>query len=304
MADPVSQNSLQFDAGRIVFDSDDQTALIHDIATGTLRKRLEGHDGGIWCMQYWNNTLVSGSRDRTYEYRAGACDSRGESEDRYIGAGSPVGRVGLEGCYDAGLAVACCWHRTSDCSHRSRQPFLRHVFTGYDNAVRSIAGHGNTIVSGSYDSTVRVWDVESGTALHVYRGHKDKVYSIAYSHELERAASGSMDLSVKMWCTRSSEQLYHLEGHTSMVGIIALSTQYLVTGSADATLRIWSPTTGQCLATLTGHTAAVTCFHHDPILHRIISGAYGGVKLWELKSDAGAVHGRFVRDFAKGVPEL
>ncbi|KAI8915520.1 WD40-repeat-containing domain protein [Powellomyces hirtus] len=268
-------------------------------------------------MQYWNNTLVSGSRDRTvcvWDRAQGICTHILEGHTSTV-RGPVIAEVNLRtGILELEVPLVVSASRdatmrvwrlpVAGTEHRSRQPFLRHVFTGYDNAVRSIAGHGNTIVSGSYDSTVRVWDVESGTALHVYRGHKDKVYSIAYSHELERAASGSMDLSVKMWCTRSSEQLYHLEGHTSMVGIIALSTQYLVTGSADATLRIWSPTTGQRLATLTGHTAAVTCFHHDPILHRIISGAYGGVKHWVLKSDAGAVHGRFVRDFAKGVPEL
>lgn len=115
-------------------------------------------------------------------------------------------------------------------------------------------------------------------------------------------------------------------GHTSLVGLLELSPQYLVSAAADATLRIWSPTTGQCLANLTGHSAAITCFHHDPKLNRIVSGSDGGVKVWELSSTgygsgqppAGVpfapalpftqgpngpqpVHGRFIRDLVGGV---
>jgi hypothetical protein len=106
------------------------------------------------------------------------------------------------------------------------------------------------------------------------------------------------------------------------VGLLEVSPQYLVSAAADMTLRIWSPTTGACLATLTGHQAAITCFHHDSHLNRIVSGSDGGVKVWELSAtgngDAGIhaaasttgpgllftqgpngpqpVNGRFVRD--------
>ena len=65
-----------------------------------------------------------------------------------------------------------------------------------------------------------------------------------------------------------------------------MSPSYLVSAAADHTLRIWSPTTGQCLATLKGHSAAITCFHHDTQLNRIVSGSDGGVKAWELSSAA------------------
>ena len=69
-----------------------------------------------------------------------------------------------------------------------------------------------------------------------------------------------------------------------MVGLLEISPQYLVSAAADSSLRVWSPITGQCLATLAGHAAAITCFHHDPKLNRIVSGSDGGVKVWELSS--------------------
>ena len=104
------------------------------------------------------------------------------------------------------------------------------------------------------------------------------------------------------------------------------SSKYIVSAAADATLRVWSPTTFKCLATLTGHSAAITCFHHDPKLNRIVSGSDGGVKVWELASDGygslvtppptnggpgfaynqgpngrEAVNGRFIGDVVRGV---
>jgi F-box and WD-40 domain protein CDC4 len=56
---------LQFDSDKIISASDDHTINVYDTATGALRKRLEGHEGGVWALEYKNDTLVSGSTDRT-----------------------------------------------------------------------------------------------------------------------------------------------------------------------------------------------------------------------------------------------
>lgn len=68
------------------------------------------------------------------------------------------------------------------------------------------------------------------------------------------------------------------------MGLLEISPKYLVSAAADCTLRVWDPVTGQCRATLHGHNAAITCFHHDPKLNRVVSGSDGGVKAWELTS--------------------
>ncbi|KAJ2986973.1 SCF ubiquitin ligase complex subunit cdc4, partial [Globomyces sp. JEL0801] len=164
-------------------------------------------------------------------------------------------------------------------------PYFLHLLSGHTNSVRAIAGAGNTLVSGSYDTTVRVWNLLTGECSFVFQGHREKVYSVGYSPELNRAASGSMDSTVKVWCTLTGELLFTLEGHTSLVGLLELTPKYLISAAADSTLRIWSPMTGKLLGTLTGHSAAITCFQHDTVSNRIVSGSDGGVKVWELSSD-------------------
>ncbi len=56
---------LQFDADKIVSASDDHSINVYNTATGLLRKRLDGHEGGVWALEYKGDTLVSGSTDRT-----------------------------------------------------------------------------------------------------------------------------------------------------------------------------------------------------------------------------------------------
>ncbi|TPX65043.1 hypothetical protein SpCBS45565_g05424 [Spizellomyces sp. 'palustris'] len=348
---------LQFDARKIVSGSDDQTIHIYDTGTGELRKRLEGHEGGVWALQYWNDVLVSGSTDRTvrvWDMDTGRCTHLFEGHTSTVrcliiiipwrnpetGRLEPEVPLVVTGSRDATLRVWRLPHPKRDEPYlptttggssptpgeANQNPFFRHVLSGHNNSVRAIAGFGNVLVSGSYDCTVRIWNLTTGNCDHVCRGHREKVYSVGYSHELQRAVSGSMDATVRVWCTKTGQAMFNLEGHTSLVGLLELSPQYLVSAAADATLRIWSPTTGQCLANLTGHSAAITCFHHDPKLNRIVSGSDGGVKVWELSSTGygsgqpppGApfapslaftqgpngpqpVHGRFIRDLVGNV---
>ena len=55
------------------------------------------------------------------------------------------------------------------------------------------------IVSGSVDSTVRVWDVETGEELSVLTGHLDTVTSVAFRPGRKQIVSGSFDKSIKVW---------------------------------------------------------------------------------------------------------
>ena len=55
------------------------------------------------------------------------------------------------------------------------------------------------ICSASFDSTVRLWDVERGTCLHKLTRHQEPVYSVAFSPDGKHIASGSFDKCVHIW---------------------------------------------------------------------------------------------------------
>lgn len=56
---------LQFDTDKIISASDDHSINVYNTSNGQLRRRLDGHEGGVWALEYKGDTLVSGSTDRT-----------------------------------------------------------------------------------------------------------------------------------------------------------------------------------------------------------------------------------------------
>lgn len=55
------------------------------------------------------------------------------------------------------------------------------------------------------------------------------------------------------------------------------------------------------MSVLNGHQAAISCFHHDPKLNRIVSGSDGGVKLWELCSTGPSKTNKLLSDTRSGI---
>lgn len=308
---------LQLDNDKIITGSEDANINIFDVNTGELRMSLEGHEGGVWALQYLGNTLVSGSTDRTvrvWDMTTGQCTQVFEGHTstvrclQILPQRNPLDpednpHIIVTGSRDSTLRI---WKlpRADDQSFptiRSPEssaseeynPFFIRALTGHTQSVRAIAADEDTLISGSYDFSVRVWRISTGKCVWKLNGHSQKVYSVVLDTKQKRCISGSMDWKVKIWDLLNGNCLYTLEGHSNLVGLLSLSHDRLVSAAADYTLRVWDPTTGQCKQTLTAHTGAITCFQHDG--DKVISGSDGTVKLWDLKT------GKFSRDLLTGL---
>lgn len=301
---------LQFDEDKIITGSDDTLIHVYDTKTGKLRTKLEGHEGGVWALQYVGNTLVSGSTDRSvrvWDIQKGICTQTFyghtstvrclqilmPTETGEVRNGEPVMMpekpLIITGSRDSQLRV---WRLPEPGSRRyimngpaaneENCPYFVRILSGHAHSVRSISAHGDILVSGSYDSTVRVWRISTGQQLHVLSGHNQKVYSVVLDHKRNRCISGSMDSFVKIWDLDTGACLYTLEGHSLLVGLLDLRDEKLVSAAADSTLRIWDPETGKCKHTLMAHTGAITCFQHDG--RKVISGSEKTVKMWDVQT--------------------
>lgn len=301
---------LQFDDEKVLTGSDDTNINVYDTQTGALKSTLQGHEGGVWALEYHGNTLVSGSTDRSvrvWDIERAKCtqifhghtstvrclqivmptevgrDANGQPEIM------PKEPLIITGSRDASLRV---WklpkpgdpvhYQYGPLSEDAACPYFLRVLSGHQHSVRAIAAHGDTLVSGSYDCTVKVWKISTGQTLHTLQGHTMKVYSVVLDPKRNRCISGAMDHMVKVWSLDDGSVLYNLEGHTSLVGLLALEDNFLVSAAADSTLRIWDSVHGHCKNTLSAHTGAITCFQHDD--QKVISGSDRTLKMWDVRT--------------------
>ena len=97
-------------------------------------------------------------------------------------------------------------------------PFI--IDKGHSDRITSIAisPDGKTIVSGSLDRTLKIWDMQSGECLNTLEGHSNRIASIAISPNGKTIVSGSEDSTIKIWDMQSGECIYTID-NSAMVSI-------------------------------------------------------------------------------------
>jgi WD40 repeat protein len=111
---------------------------------------------------------------------------------------------------------------------------------------------GSLLVTGSADSTVKIWDANSGRLLHHLRGHGDEVTKARFSANGTVVASSSVDSTIRIWNVASGRELGVLPGHKARIQDIAFSPdgKHLVSASNDGTVVLWDIASRSSLGTL------------------------------------------------------
>ena len=251
------------DGQMMVSGGNDRIITVRNLATGRILRTFTGHSGSIYALGLSpdGRTLVSGGRDTTLKVW-------NLNTPSHYNSMSPTNRVIGDG--------------------------LMYTLTGHSESINTVAisPDGQLLVSGSEDTTIKLWDLRTRECLATLEGHEAGVKSVAISADGQLLVSGSADNTIQLWqlpggeseliCTDS---FYTLTGHTDWVKCLAISPdgQMLASGSQDKTIKLWQLETGELKSTLVGHWGEVNCIAISPDGQRLTSCSWDEtIRLWHL----------------------
>jgi WD40 repeat protein len=163
----------------------------------------------------------------------------------------------------------------------------------YGNCLKSFIGHSNLIksfeldekfnrvISGSTDSTIKIWNYETGECIKTLNDHKSWITSIILWNN-NQFISGSVDRTIKIWDLNKYECINTLTNESAINNMCLLSSNQLASGSSDGKIDIWNLTTLIKVKTIQAHEKAISCLFMSK--KYLISCSEETIKMWNLEA--------------------
>ena len=158
-----------------------------------------------------------------------------------------------------------------------------------EEAITAVAfSPGGHLAAGTWNGRLGLWEPANGVLVRTFRGHMEKITSLAFDPSGRRLASGSDDDTLRLWDAETGEDLRLLgAGNEYDVTSVAFSPdgERIASGDGENTLRIWDAGYGEEVLVINGHEGTVTSVSFSPDGRRLVSGSRDGtVRLWDSKA--------------------
>jgi hypothetical protein len=155
----------------------------------------------------------------------------------------------------------------------------------------AISSDGKRLATGSWDETVKIWDLATRKELTTLELNLGRVYSLTFSPDGRTLASGHRDGVAKLWDVATGKELAALP-HPKRVHVFSvafspvestLATAARPNAQSPNTVRIWDTAKGRELVAVNGHKDGSALFvGFSPDGKCLASaGDDGTVKLWD-----------------------
>jgi len=182
------------------------------------------------------------------------------------------------------------WQLTHSNDGSGSYGYAQKRLRGHSHFVQDVAisSDGQFALSGSWDGTLRLWDLNLGATTRRFVGHGKDILSVAFSPDNRQIVSGSRDKSIKLWNTLGQcKYTIKDDGHTEWVSCVRFSPNIrnplIVSAGWDRVVKVWSLATCKLRAKLVGHTGYINTVTVSPDGSLCASGGKDAVAmLWDL----------------------
>ncbi|XP_033641814.1 mitochondrial division protein 1-like [Asterias rubens] len=181
---------------------------------------------------------------------------------------------------------------------------------GHNDIVCAVSCSGTRLLTGSRDTMVKYWDLNTGTELRSLGGHSGTVTSVIllssdesaelvsdYDLSVENdriAITGSKDCTIKIWSLETGQAVHSIYTYNPVecLGYIA-ERGLVVSGSDGGKVELWDIKEGTNVFSTIGHDDAITCVQTSKT-NVYTSSSDGIIKLWQLRDKS--LHATFVSE--------
>jgi len=168
--------------------------------------------------------------------------------------------------------------------------YARRALKGHNHFVSDvvISSDGQFALSGSWDATLRLWEINTGKCTRRFVGHAKDVLSVAFSSDNRQIVSASCDRTVKLWNTLGECKFTIIEdGHSEWVSCVRFpptpNAPVIVSAGWDKVVKVWGVNNFRLKNTLVGHTGYLNTVTVSPDGSLCASGGKDGTAmLWDL----------------------
>ncbi|EJP64243.1 hypothetical protein ACQRIT_000160 [Beauveria bassiana] len=190
----------------------------------------------------------------------------------------------LSGSRDKTLII---WNLTRD---ETEYGYPKRSLHGHSHIVSDcvISSDGAYALSASWDKTLRLWELATGTTTRRFVGHTNDVLSVSFSADNRQIVSGSRDRTIKLWNTLGDcKYTISEKGHTEWVSCVRFSPNpqnpVIVSSGWDKLVKVWELSSCKLQTDHIGHTGYINTVTISPDGSLCASGGKDGTTmLWDL----------------------
>ena len=257
--DDNSASNLAFSPDSKTLVSGRTTIQLWDVETGTQMSRLDGHADKFDALTFSPDGKTLAISDSSTEIRLWNITIRNDQLTR-----RQLGSITSQLATD-----------TSNLTEHIRAI-----------AALAFTADGTTLATASRDTTVRLWDVDTGNSRLITDGHTLAIYGLSFLKDGKTLINGSSDRTLRLWNTETQDQQLIPVKHPWSAFYFAFSEdgKTVAIGSTGGRTRLWSRDTEDFIATFqASHRHLIDQIAFSPDDKILACGSFGGkIELWDM----------------------